>query len=220
MAGFIQLKRDIMDWEWYQDPNVFRLYMHLMLKANFKDKRWQGQLIKRGQLVTSYGHLASELMLSVQSIRTALSKLQESGYIILSPTNRFTLITVVDYEKNQSPHPNSNKLTNTPVTIQQQSNNKPLTTTKERKKNNKVNKEKIEVRRQDFKKQVFEHSKYDFKILKGFYDYWSEFNSNKLKMRFEKDDFFEIEKRLEKWSANEKLNHKKTNNEARFFTNR
>ncbi|WP_426431418.1 hypothetical protein ACPX19_03090 [Winogradskyella sp. HB-48] len=206
MVGHIILHRDIMEWEWYQSPNVFRVYIHLLIKANFKDKKWQGKLIKRGQLITSIGHLASELMISAQSIRTSLFKLSDSNAIVLKPTNRFTLITIVNYDNYQTAKSYSNKQNSTQVTSYQQSNNKQLTTTKERNNNNKANKEKIEVRREKFKKQVFEHSQYDFKILNGFYDYWSELSSCKEKMRFEKDGFFEIEKRLSRWVKMEKDN--------------
>lgn len=205
MVGHVILHRDIMEWEWYQSSNVFRLYVHLLMKANFKDKKWQGQVIKRGELITSIGYLSAELMITHQSIRTALSKLESSGYIMLRPTNRFTLIAIVSYDNLQTATSKSNKQNNTQVTNHQQSNNKQLTTTKERNKENKVHKEKIEVRLEKFKKQVFEHSQYDLKILKGFYDYWSELNISKTKMRFEKDGFFDVQKRLEKWITIERV---------------
>ena len=47
MVGYVQIQRDILDWEWYQSPNVSRLWFHLIIKANFKDKKWQGQAVKR-----------------------------------------------------------------------------------------------------------------------------------------------------------------------------
>jgi DNA-binding transcriptional MocR family regulator len=204
MNGHIILHREIMEWEWYQSPNVFRLYIHLLLKANYKDKKWQGQLVKRGELITSPDQLSSELRITYQSIRTALSKLKSSGYIMLRPTNRYTLITLVNYGNLQTATSKSNKQNNTQLTSYQQSNNKQLTTTKERNKENKVNKENIEVRRENFKKQVFEHSQYDSKILNGFYNYWSELSWNKDKMRFEDERFFEIDKRIKKWFSTER----------------
>lgn len=204
MVGYVLIHRDIMDWEWYQSPNVSRLYFHLIFKVNFKDKKWQGNLVERGQLITSYNHLAIELNLSVQVIRTALQKLLEGGYIKIKPTNRFTLITLVNYDKFQTAKSESNKPINNQRTLRKQSGNKLSTTTKEGNKEKKVNKEKIEVRRENFKNQVFEHSQYDFKILNAFYDYWSELNSNKTKMRFEKDDYFDTDIRLKKWVENEK----------------
>ena len=34
---FIKIDRNIMDWRWYQDPNTFRLFVHLILRANIRD---------------------------------------------------------------------------------------------------------------------------------------------------------------------------------------
>ena len=31
--GYVRLYRDILFWQWYKNPNVFRLYIHLLLKA-------------------------------------------------------------------------------------------------------------------------------------------------------------------------------------------
>ena len=84
--------------------------------------------------------------------------------------------------------------------------NKQITTTKERNKKNNENNERIELKCDKFKKQVFEHTQYDIKILNTFYDYWSELSQNKSKMRFEEERYFEIDKRLKKWFSNERGN--------------
>lgn len=206
LSGYVKLSRDIMYWEWYQSPNVLRLFIHLVLKANFKENKWQGQLIKRGQLVTSINHIAAELRLSVQAVRTALHKLDKSGCVKLKTTNRFTLVTVVNYEFYQGKEAQSNKRHIISTTKKQQSENKQITTTKERNKKNNENNERIELKCDKFKKQVFEHTQYDIKILNTFYDYWSELSQNKSKMRFEEERYFEIDKRLKKWFSNERGN--------------
>ena len=204
MIGFVQIHRQIIDWEWYQCPKVSRLWFHLILKVNFKDKKWQGKLVKRGQVITSNEKLANDLALTIQVIRTALQKLEDSGCIKLTTTNKYTLITVVNYHHFQSPEAFNNSQNNIQKTNKQQTDNTQSTTTKERNKENKFNNETIEERSKNFKNTVFEHSNYNIKILKGFYEYWSEPNKNKTKMRFEKDGFFDLPKRLEKWFANEK----------------
>ena len=68
-----------------------------MLKANFKDKNWQGVVVQRGQLVTSRDHLALETGLSVKQIRLALDKLKSTGEISIKTTNKFTLVTIENY---------------------------------------------------------------------------------------------------------------------------
>jgi hypothetical protein len=39
MSGWIKIHRSILEWEWYEDTNTFRLFMHLILKANHKDRK-------------------------------------------------------------------------------------------------------------------------------------------------------------------------------------
>ena len=101
-SGFISINRKILEWEWYSDNNVKSLFIHCLLKANFKDKSWQGNTIKRGTFITSYGNLSNELNLTVKQIRTAFSKLIKTSEIITKGTNKNTLVTVVKYNDYQT----------------------------------------------------------------------------------------------------------------------
>jgi len=96
-SGWIKLHRSLLDWEWYSDINATRLFVHLIIKANHVDKRWQGHEIKRGQLITSYQNLAAETGLSVKQVRVALNKLKNTGEVASKSTNKFTLLTLVKY---------------------------------------------------------------------------------------------------------------------------
>ncbi|MDO5978995.1 hypothetical protein [Flavivirga spongiicola] len=214
MIGFVLLHREIMDWEWYQSPETTRVFIHLILRANYLNKKWQGIEIKRGQLVTSNKHLSTELSLSIQQIRTALKKLESSGYITRHTTNKFTLITLIGYSDRQSSNAVINNQNKTLITNRKHTSNNESTTTKKSNNKKKLNNETIEQRKENFKKQVFEHSNYSNNILSSFFNYWSELNSKKGKMRCEKDDFFDIKLRLEKWQSNEKpttFNNQKNN---------
>ena len=113
MSGFISINRQITSWEWYTDNNVKSLFIHCLLKANFKDNSWRGIDIKRGSFVTSNNNLSVELNLSIQKIRTALNKLELTNEITIKTTNKNTLITIVkynDYQNNQQT--NNNQITN------------------------------------------------------------------------------------------------------------
>lgn len=96
-GGFIKIDRGILDWEWYSDINTTRLFIHLILKANWKDGRFQGQEIKRGSFVTSYPKLAEETELTVNQVRTSLSKLKSTGEITVKSQSKFSVITVKNY---------------------------------------------------------------------------------------------------------------------------
>ena len=103
MAGrFIKLYDKILQWEWYSDINTFRLFIHLLLKANYKDLKFEGQTILRGQLVTSLPKLASQTGLSVRQVRVSLDKLKMTGEVTGKSFNRYRVITVVKYDQYQS----------------------------------------------------------------------------------------------------------------------
>lgn len=98
---FIKLNRKILNWGWYKDVNTFKLFIHLLLKANFKDSMFMGQTIKRGQLVTSLSKLAGQSGLTIKSVRTALFHLKTTKEVAISTTPKFSIITIVNYEKYQ-----------------------------------------------------------------------------------------------------------------------
>lgn len=99
--GYIKLYRKLKSWGWYQNYVVKDLFIHLLISANFKETKWQGEILKPGQLITSYKNLAKELDFSVHQIRNALDKLKSTGEITSKSTNKFTIITLVNWEDYQ-----------------------------------------------------------------------------------------------------------------------
>ncbi len=110
--GFIKIHRKLLKWEWYQDINTKVLFLHLLLSANWEDRRWQGQVIKRGQFVSTAGRMAKDLGLSLQQARTALKKLVATNEVTCQATNRYTLYTVVNYGSYQDINRESNRQDN------------------------------------------------------------------------------------------------------------
>ena len=102
MEGYIKLYRQVMKWEWYDDANTFRLFIHLLLKANYEDAQWRGLTIKRGQLFTSIGHLSHELKISDKAIRIALDKLIKTKEVVSKGASNGTMITICKYDSYQS----------------------------------------------------------------------------------------------------------------------
>ena len=109
MDGWIKLHRKILEWEWYNDNNTKIVFLHLLLTANHKEKKWQGITIKRGQKLTSLQHLAEETNLSMQQVRTALDKLKLTNEITTKSTNKNTLITIEKYSNYQDKDEENNK---------------------------------------------------------------------------------------------------------------
>lgn len=94
MQGYIKLFRQLLDWEWYHDKNTKILWIHILLKANFTIKRFEGRTIYAGQLVTSVRSLSEETGLSPREVRTAINHLKSTQEIKVEATNKFTVITI------------------------------------------------------------------------------------------------------------------------------
>lgn len=99
---FIKLYDKMLQWEWYSDINTKVLFIHLLLKANYKNLNFEGRTILRGQLVTSLPKLASQTGLSVRQVRVSLDKLKMTGEVTGQSFNRYRIITVVKYDEYQS----------------------------------------------------------------------------------------------------------------------
>ena len=52
MSDYIKLYRSLIDWEWYKNINTKVLFIHMLLKANWKDGRFEGKIIPRGSFVS------------------------------------------------------------------------------------------------------------------------------------------------------------------------
>jgi hypothetical protein len=139
-AGFIILHRSLLEWEWYNDINTTRLFIHCLLKANYKTKQWRGITIERGTFLTSTKTLAKETGLTIRQIRTSLGKLITTGEVTIKSTTKNSTITVNNYDTYQASDKQNNTQTTSKETKKRQTNDKPATTTN---KSNKENKETI-----------------------------------------------------------------------------
>lgn len=123
--SWIKIYRKFLKWEWYDDINVKVLFLHCLLKANYKDKKWHGIEVRRGSFLTTIRGLAKETGLTPMQIRTALNKLKTTHEITQSSNTNYTVITINNYEKYQTNNTQDNK----PITHQQHTNNTPITHT-------------------------------------------------------------------------------------------
>jgi len=127
IKGYIKLHRELMDWEWYKEPLITRLYVHLILSANHKDNTIRGISVKRGQFLTGRKKLSFDTGISEQTIRTSLNKLKSTSYLTIKSTSQHSIIALRDYDLFQRP---TSELTNN-----QPASNQRLTTNKNEKKN-------------------------------------------------------------------------------------
>ena len=102
MSGnYIKINRSMLVWEWYADINTTRLFVHLILRANWKDGRFRGTTVPRGSLISSFRKLADETSLTEREIRTAISHLEETGEVTHRGHSKYSVFTVVNYDKYQ-----------------------------------------------------------------------------------------------------------------------
>lgn len=179
MSGWIKLHRQFKDWEWYNKSEMVHLFIHCLVKANFKDGNFQGIEVKKGSFITSIKHLSDETNISIQTIRTCLKKLQLTNEIEVKSTSKLTKITICKYDSYQFESDEANKQ----LTNNQQTTNKQLTTIEERKE------------RKEEKEEVYRKFKH-LKISLG------EFK--KLNEVYEKDCIDDILDRIENYKQNTK----------------
>lgn len=124
-TGWIKLHNKFLDWEWFDDPLMVKVFLFLILTANYKDNDWQGQKILRGQTIVGRRNLAKTLNISEQQTRTCLERLKSTHEITIKSTNRYSIITLINWDKYQG------RLENQPAenstsqpTINQQATNK------------------------------------------------------------------------------------------------
>lgn len=97
-GNFVIVPRELMQNAWYTHSPTIHLYIHCLLRANYADSEWQGITIKRGQFVTGLKSLSQETGLTVKQLRSALDRLKRAGYVASKATNKYRIITVLNYD--------------------------------------------------------------------------------------------------------------------------
>ena len=120
---FIKLYRKFIDWEWFGDAHMVKLFIYLLITAQAFDGVSNGIEVKRGELVTGRKKLARLLDMSEMQIRRYLDKLQKSGEITIKTTNKYSVITIVKYSDYQGATEKSNQQNNQQITNKQPTNN-------------------------------------------------------------------------------------------------
>jgi len=132
--GYIKLYRSVLNWEWFNDINTFRLFIYCLLKANYSDTKWRGLDIDKGTFITSYNRLSIQTGLSLQQVRTSLNKLIMTGELTHTTHSKYSVIKVNNYDLYQESNKQKGKQNNSQVTEKEQRINTIVTTDKEEKK--------------------------------------------------------------------------------------
>lgn len=131
--GYIRIYRKIASSGYYHKSTYVHLWVHLLLKANYSENKflWNGEVIivKAGQFLTGRKQLSLETGIAESTIEDILKVLENLQQIRQQKTNKYRLITILNWEEYQ-------KSDNNPTTKQQQADTN---------KNNKKNKNEREI---------------------------------------------------------------------------
>ncbi len=134
MNGYVKLHRSLLDWGWYDDVNTKVVFIHLLLTARHNAGSYRGYQLKAGDVVIGRDALATALNLSVRSVRTALEHLVDTHELTIKTTNKFSVVSIVNWGKFQGNECISDHQNDQQPTSKRPTTDKQPTTTGEREK--------------------------------------------------------------------------------------
>lgn len=103
--GWVKVHRKILDHWVSQEPELFAFWMRLLIEANHSDKKrmFNGALveIKRGQTLFGLDAFEAKSGISKKRLRRYLDMLETEGMIGRQKTNKYSLISITNYEQYQ-----------------------------------------------------------------------------------------------------------------------
>lgn len=113
MQGWIKLHRKFLEWEWYDDHNTKIVFLHLLLKASHVQRKWRSLVINPGDYKTDLRSLASEVGISIRSLRTSLERLKTTHEVAIKTSSKYTVVSINKwYEYQQNDTQDSKQTTN------------------------------------------------------------------------------------------------------------
>lgn len=103
--GWIKINRSLKAKGYYQKSEYVHLWIHLLLSVNHDEREfmWNGEMIKikPGQLLTGRKKLSSETKIKSSTLERILDTFQKQGQIEQQKTNKWRLITILNWSKFQ-----------------------------------------------------------------------------------------------------------------------
>mgnify|MGYP000356042858 CR=1 FL=1 len=138
MDGWVKLWRKSLESGLLQNHQLWAFWCWCLMKASHKTKKqmigYQMVELKPGQFVFGRKQAANELGMSEQQVRTCLKKLKKLQNLTTKPTNKFTIISIVNWETYQQEQAR-NQPTEQPAANQQLTSSSPAANHKQECKN-------------------------------------------------------------------------------------
>ena len=112
--GYISLHRQLLDWQFHNNPSMLTVWMHLLLLAEYEPTECDGVQLERGELLVSQLWLAEFVGISISQLRSCLKYLEETGCITRNITRHLTRIKILhfnDYQQSTATQPTKNNET-------------------------------------------------------------------------------------------------------------
>lgn len=201
MADWIRLPRSMFDWDWFDKPEMLSLFLYLLNNAKEKEVKHDGIVEHRGQFLTSLGKLSTIIGAGKQVVRTCLSKLIKMQLIEVNTERLYSIITICNYDeyfKAEVNKPKDELKNEDTKLVEAPKEDKPKKT-----------KEEIaaatEKRKKKFGQDLVPYvATYGKDMIRKFYDYWSETNKSKTRMRCETEKTWDLNLRLQNWARRNK----------------
>ena len=115
--GWVSVHRSMLDDPQFKDPEVFALWVRLLMMASYEDKtvKHLGQTIhiKRGQFITGRKSLSSSSNVQESKIQRLLKRWESEQQIEQQTFSKYRVITVANYDKYQNNEQQSDAKVNT-----------------------------------------------------------------------------------------------------------
>ncbi len=126
--GYIRLWRKSLDSGLIRNHNVWIFWTWCLLKANYKPNHkqvvgFQEVILQPGDFIFGREKAAEETGLSEQNIRTCLTFLKKSKNLTIKTTNKFSIISIINWGSYQQDNNTSNQQTNQHLTSSQPASN-------------------------------------------------------------------------------------------------
>jgi hypothetical protein len=201
--GYIKLWRKVLDGDMLKNHKLWVFWTWCLLKASYRDYKltvgFQEIKLEPGQFIFGLKAASKETKLSIQNIRYCLGSLRGSGNLTIKTTNKYSVLTIINWESYQGNGIENNNQNNKQVRNKRQtSNNKQedKESKEEEKENNTyVLSKKFEAIEKSFSEQ-------ELKCKQDFLDYWTERNENGTKERWQFEKVFDIKRRFRTWLNN------------------
>lgn len=129
MQGWIKLHRKLLASDVFQNEKLLKVFIYCLLKAthsNYSQKVGRQTVeLKPGQFIYGRRKAALELNMKESTVRDYMNILKDDGVITISPTNKYSVVTIVNWELYQgvdekTDNKNDNESDNKPTTKGQQ----------------------------------------------------------------------------------------------------